>query len=206
MSHLTFDTETSGLWKDTLSWSDHSQPRLVQLGAKLYDVKGRVAGAVELIIKPDGWSIEPGAEAVHGISEYRAGRYGVSEIAALLAFKELAEQAETIVAHNVEFDWKVIAAAIQFAGGKRDWWIKKRTRMLCTMVESANACQLPAKFGGEFKWPSLQEAHTILLPGLPFIESHRAGDDVDACERILQELIRRGDIRPPLPTSGVVAT
>ena len=186
MLHLVFDTETSGLWRDAESVDSPSQPHLVQLAARLY-IDTRAVSQMSVLIQPEGWSIEPAAETVHGISEARCHRYGVPLISALSLFMGLAVTAERIIAHNVHFDRKVIEASVLRAGGNATRWRSLSSRLFCTQQESTDLCRLPGKY--DWKWPSLEEAHRHFYPDVPFTAQHEGLADVAACKRIYDGIV-----------------
>lgn len=184
---LAFDTETTGLVRKDLPNSDPSQPHLIQLAAKLFSPKWEVKGSLKVLIKPDGWSIEPAAAEIHGITEAACARYGVPLGAALLLFKSLADQASEVGAFNLHsFDRNVIGTACYRAGGVGLWWTQAARKMECIMEASAPVCELPGEFGG-FKHPSLTEAH-LRLVGLPYEGRHDAEEDLDAAARVWRAL------------------
>lgn len=187
---LGFDCETSGLPKPSLDPNDPAQPHLVQLGAKLYDRDWKIVGRQTVLIRPEGWEIEPDALAVHGIPTHRCQRYGIRLDSALLTFRDLVEDAARIVAHNAQFDRKVITTAIQRAGGEGLWWAKKAAALFCTMEAATEVCQLPGEYG--LKFPSLEEAIALLLPGQDYPIKHDADADIDAAIAVYRELVRRG--------------
>ena len=167
---LGFDCETSGLAREGLPPDDPSQP---------------------LLIKPEGWSIEPEAERVHGIPTARALRFGVRLGTALLALHDMANAARTIFAHNMQFDRLIVTAALHRAGATGNWWARRAGDMRCTMEEATDYCQLPGQYG-RFRWPSLEEARAILCPTLPpFKSTHDALSDIEAAADVLREIDRR---------------
>jgi len=191
---IVFDTETKGKADFKLPAIHESQPRLVQLGALLLDEELQTVGELNLIIKPVGFQIPPAASAVHGITQEHAEKYGVSEHAALLLFREWCLMSERIVAHNIAFDVLVMGRA---------FFVHQlecpSPEPFCTMKAAAPICKLPG-FRGEYKWPSLQEAHKIII-GSEFEGAHDAMADVRACARIYERLIH-GDrpAKAPLDT------
>lgn len=194
---VAFDTETSGLVRPDIA-SDHaSQPDLVQLGVKLYDAQWRVTGKATFLIRPDGWSIEPEAEAHHGISEARCARHGVPLVAALAALQALCSNARQIIGHHVDFDRRIIRRAIERAGGQGIWWEKRAADFVCTMEASTPILQLPGQYGS-FKFPSLEEAHRHFFPGEDFVTQHDAESDLDATVRIFRELQALGAVPEPM--------
>lgn len=187
---LFFDTETSGLYKETVPFDDPGQPALCQLGVQVFDMRWRRVGSLFTLIRPDGWSIEPDAEKHHGISEARCSRYGIPLVAALLAFKSMVENCRALVAHNAEFDRKVIRAALSRSRADDLWWQRRAPAFFCTMETMTPVCQLPGDYG--FKYPSLEEAHRFCYPAEDYATLHDAEADTDACVRIFKWMEGRG--------------
>lgn len=184
------DTETTGLWRDNLDLYDASQPHLMQLSASLVDSSRRRRASITAIMRPDGWSIEPEAERVHGISERTAHRAGVPVVGPLAVLRGFVSISTVVVAHHFEYDWKVIAAALKRAGSDGEWWRQARDKSFCTMERSAKTVGIPGTFGPE-KYPSLEEAHRFLFPSTAYESRHDAEEDRDAAERIYWALMER---------------
>lgn len=185
--YLFFDTETTGIprrWSapasDLENW-----PRVVQLGWVACDERGAVVAREQLLVRPEGFSIPPDAGRVHGITTERAARDGVALKEALLAFCAAASASSRAVAHNLEFDEKVLAAEFLRAGIPDPL---PRMERLCTMRASTGYCRLPGRRG--YKWPTLDELHRHLFDE-PLEGSHDAGRDALACARCFFELRRR---------------
>lgn len=176
---LGIDFETSGLVRQNLPLDDPSQPKIVEISARLVDGERQVAG-FDCIIRPDGWSIEPEAEKVHGISEAYAYRHGIGLPAALIMLQAMTERARLIVAHNVEFERKMIAAELARLKANGRWWHSRAQDLRCTMMLSAPILKLPGDFG-EYRWPSLEAAMAHFYPEMGWTTAHRSGSDVDAC-------------------------
>lgn len=190
---LIWDVESSGLWRDELPLDDPSQPHLLQLACKLVEsdlVAGQsiCRGRYSAIIKPDGWSIEPQAEAVHGISERLANRVGVPVKAALIAFRTFGILASRAVAHHVNFDRRVMTNTFRRANSEAAWF-GARTEFVCTMERSTDVVGIRGEFGNKF--PTLEEAHRHFHPGLNFTSRHDAEEDLAACEDIYWALVGR---------------
>lgn len=192
---LVFDTESSGLLKAELDPLDPAQPHMVQLGAQLFDAQWRKRAHLTVLIKPSGWEIEPGAEAVHGISTQTCHRYGVELAAALVPFRALVMTASRIVGHHVQFDRRVIGSAIHRAGGDGNWWARAAGKLCCTMETATPVLNLPGEFGAKF--PSLEEAVTGLCPGREFPVKHDADSDIAATLAVYRALLDRGALQPP---------
>lgn len=186
---LVADTETSGLWRDELDPLDPSQPHMVQLGAQLFDLQYRRRGHLNVLIKPEGWEIETEAADVHGITTQSCHRYGISLIAALATFQGMVACSSRIIGHHIEFDRKIIAAAIHRAGGTGVWWARCGSKMFCTMEAATPVLKIQGDFGDKF--PTLEEAVTRLSPETPK-PSHDADTDIGATIAVYRALIDGG--------------
>lgn len=191
MKALIFDTETTDKWDYKASSLAEHQPHLVQLGAVLEDFEsGRTMTSVNALVATDGWVIQPGAGAKHGISKDTADAFGIRHANACFVFRDLVEQADVVVAHNIKFDRDVMTRALQFADVPPIPWEKIRQR--CTMLTATAICKVPALNGrGGFKWPSLEEALRILC-GAVIENAHDAMADVESCRRVHRALVERG--------------
>ena len=186
--NLFFDTETTGVPKnykapasDVKNW-----PRLVQLAWLLTDGGGAEISHGEFIIKPDGFTIPAEAAKIHGITTEIAAKSGVDLKVALDAFVAEIEKASVLIAHNVQFDEKIIGAELIRLGYSNHVEAKPRK---CTMHSSTDYCRLPGPYG--YKWPKLVELHQKLFRE-GFEGEHRALADVRACARCYFELVRLG--------------
>lgn len=185
MAILFFDTETSDL-PDYKSPPGPHQPHVLQLAAVL--AEGASGNGPERVlatlVKPEGWTIDPGAQEKHGISAERAAAEGIAIAQALEQFDELLKKADLVVAHNIKFD-RLLMDSEYLRLTRRPAW----PRAFCTMETCTNILRLPGRYG--FKWPRLDEAYRYFFnaenPG-----AHDALSDVRACQAIFQELHRRG--------------
>lgn len=188
--YLFFDTETTGLprnWKapvtDLNNW-----PRMVQLAFLYFDSNGNKISGGDFIIKPEGFTIPADASRIHGISTERAINEGVPLSSALLSFQDLLKQAETLVAHNISFDEKIVGA--EFLRTRMQNLIPEKKK-ICTMQSSTNFCAIDGPYG--FKWPKLSELHYKLF-NTGFEEAHNASVDINATAKCFWELKRLGKI------------
>ncbi|MCX6546155.1 MAG: 3'-5' exonuclease [Acidobacteria bacterium] len=185
--YLFFDTETTGLPRNYRApASDLSNwPRLVQLAWLLTDDDANAIASAEHIVKPDGFTIPPDASRIHGITTEIAMDRGVDLRSVLAALTPDVEKASTLVAHNMQFDEKILGAEFLRAGYPNHVESRKR---LCTMVGATEYCRLPGPYG--YKWPTLQELYVTLF-NEPFTDAHRALVDVRVCAKCYFELKRR---------------
>lgn len=114
MKALVFDTETSGLpdWRQP-SEAPH-QPHIVELAAKLIDLPtGELLGQMDVIIRPDGWTIPDDVAELHGITTEKALAEGIPEAEAVTMFLALHAQADTRTAFNESFDARIMRIALK---------------------------------------------------------------------------------------------
>jgi DNA polymerase III subunit epsilon len=183
--HLFFDTETTGKAAFHLPANDPSQPYIVQLAAMLTDAKGNSRGEFSTLIKPDGWTITPEAQNVHGISIEDCENFGVPLVIALAMFNHLSKQAKEGIAFNDDFDVKIVDAGFARIQKPSPW---PRLQRFCCMKAMTPICKLSSpNFRGRFKWPSLAEAYRHFWPE-GFDGAHDAMADVRACKRVYFEL------------------
>lgn len=182
--YLFFDTETTGLpknWKAPIS-DLNNWPRLVQFGWILAEGPGEYIDQGNYIIYPENFSIPSESSQVHGITTERAKLEGVELITVLQKFKQAVDKATHLVAHNMNFDEKVIGAELL----RKD--IPSRFHALpklCTMESSTDYCKIPGYYG--YKWPKLTELHFKLF-GEDFENAHDAFADISATERCFWEM------------------
>lgn len=190
MISLVIDTETNGLPPRGARPTDDAVPNLVDLALILAEGAEELA-VVNLLVCPDNWTIPDGM--VHGISQARAERLGVSLRLAVAAFTNLAGLADEIVAHNLEFDWLIMAAAMHRVGATRSLLAQR----VCTADLATPVLNLPptermlAAGFDKPKRPSLAELHRYLF-NEEIVGAHRALPDARAAHRCLVELRWRG--------------
>jgi len=185
-----YDTETTGVpaFKDP-SDAPH-QPHIVQFAGALVDAEtNRTIASIDLIARPDGWEIPAEVAAIHGITNERALAEGVPEALILSVVYGLWMRAQRRIAHNEQFDARIVRIACKRFLGESEAEAWKAGQAECTARMSTPLCAMPptdrmrsAGFGN-YKTPKLSEAHEILL-GEPLQNAHTALADVDACRRL----------------------
>lgn len=181
---LFFDTETTGLFNRNFPLAH--QPHIVQLAALLADECGVERAAINLLITPEGWTIPKEAADVHGITTEMATAYGVPIRSAMHIFAKLVKQARIVIAHNIDFDRTLIGYEAERLSVPFPVFAGKE--MFCTMQATTDICQLPGKFGKNYKWPKLAEAYRHLF-GEELKDAHDAMVDLRACKRVYLHLI-----------------
>lgn len=198
MNILVFDTETTGL-VDFRTPVDHvAQPWPVQIAAILFDEKGKRRAQLEIIVRPE-CAISPEALAVHGITADIAEGAGFKPIVGCNMFFRLLTKADMVVAHNIEFDKRIMLGASMRAGFSSDDFFQGK-QQFCTMAKSKDICKIPptekmiARNNRGFKVPSLDEAYRHFC-GKGFDDAHTAMADAQACAEIFWELVKYDGIR-----------
>lgn len=201
MKTLIIDTETNGKpinyrapISDLENW-----PRVIQIGWQLADMETeQVLMSGSYLVKPDGWVVPKEEFWINnGFSTERNESEGHPMPGVLDLFIEHLNEADIIVAHNLEFDYPIVAAEMLRYGKAAS---KDRQRLkVCTKEVSTHYCKIP--FPGRrdtrswvkqtYKWPTLTELHLKLF-GKDFDGAHDAFNDVTACRLCFFELMRRG--------------
>lgn len=186
--YLFFDTETTGLPKnyqapldDFLNW-----PRIVQIAWMLFDNEGNSWGSHCYIIKPDGFIIPEEAARIHRVTQERAMSEGLELAEVLHKFIEDVKSASYLVAHNIDFDEKIVGSELLRLNLTNHLLEADK---ICTMKSTVDFCRIPSPRGG-YKWPNLTELYTKLF-NTGFPEAHDALVDVEACAKCFFELKRR---------------
>jgi DNA polymerase III epsilon subunit-like protein len=190
-SILVFDTKTTGLPKrvDASVTAVDMRPRLVQLAWVLMDTQGAVLGSASHIIRPDGFEIPADAARIHGITTERALRLGDALPDVLAEFSALVDEADLLVAHDMEPNAKVVSAEFARAGASHHL---DDVPKYCTMKQTAAWCRVSRR-GARWEWPTLEELHMSAV-GKRYRSGHDAASDAMACAACVRALIERGVI------------
>jgi DNA polymerase III epsilon subunit-like protein len=191
-NYLLFDVETNGLPKkryaslhDLDNW-----PRIVQLAWGIYNKQGECIKIKNYIIKPVNFTIDNESFKIHKISNEYALTNGVDIDGVLYEFIDDLNQVEFLIAHNIDFDFKVISSELNRKNLKSNI---TKLKKICTMQSSTNFCKLGQFKYNKYKWPKLQELYFKLFnkekDGL-----HDALVDIETCNECLVKLIDKNII------------
>lgn len=188
---LVFDTETTGLPLFKEPSEDPRQPHIVQLAASLVDEDTRTeVAAIDVIIRPDGWTIPDDVAKVHGITTEIALARGIDEAVALTAFYQLWLQANGgRIAHNQQFDERIVRIGLLRYMGEKHAETWKAGASECTAILATPIMNLPstakmlAAGFNKPKTPNLGEA-VQFFTGRPLVNAHSARADVDGCAAV----------------------
>lgn len=188
--YLFFDTETSGLPKNyNAPISDlDNWPRIVQIAWLEQDKYGNDISTGNYYVTPEGFDISPDSEKIHRISKEKATDLGYPIADVLEVFNSIIKKSTYIIAHNLDFDYKVLSS--EFARIYMNSDIEEKTK-ICTMRETIEFCNLPGSHG--LKFPKLAELYYKLF-AKNFDNAHDAQADIEATAECFWSLKHRGII------------
>lgn len=189
---LFFDTETSGFRKAALGPNDPQQAWIVQLGAIL-STSDQIIAEVNFLIKPEGRSINPGAQKIHGLSTAIADK-GLYEDNVARIFALMLDNADILVCHNYKFDIYLVKDLLERNSMMSEALTLMAKPHYCTMLNSTQLCKLPSRYKGKYKWPKLTELHQFLF-GCEFEGAHDAMADVRATRSCYYKLMDQEEVK-----------
>lgn len=195
---LFYDTETTGLPLFSEPSEDPRQPHIVQLGACLVDIDTfATIASLDVIVKPDGWTVPDDVAAIHGITTEHAMAVGVPARVVFDLMLELWERSAVRIAHNESFDARLVRIALlrhrdndPEAEINARW---KAGRAECTQALSTPILKLPptakmiAAGRRHNKSANLGEAYQHFT-GKPLDGAHSAMVDVRACIEVYRAI------------------
>lgn len=197
MAILFFDTETTGMWQFKNRTLNPKQPNLVQLGALLTDDDGKEIAAFSALVFPEStWTMDPGAQAVHGISMNDMEQYGICLPNVINVFEDMYTAAEKVVAHNIKFDTRVMRKAyheMDIPEEDHPFQEDDPREQICTMLTATPVCGIQKARGGQ-KWPKLEEAMQFFFNEDMNGTAHNAMADTRACARVYFKLKELGHL------------
>ena len=207
MNILIVDTETTGLSKAKMITEKtlHLWPHIVQFSYVIYNKEtNTLLKTVDHIVKvPDSIVISEENSNIHGITDTISKTSGQNIESVLSEFMEDYNNADIVVAHNMEFDFNIIKVELmrqiyddnQTTLQKEQVTQKLNTlktskKLCCTMQESVELCNIKAltRDGKEYvKFPSLSELHKHLFSVVPK-KLHNSLNDVLICLRCFYKM------------------
>lgn len=200
MSLIIFwDTETTGLPDFKAPSESEHQPHLVQVAALLTDSIGKVVSSIDLTVAADGWEIPVETSELHGVTTARSREVGVPESVAVQTFLAMWRRASKRVAHNEQFDARIMRIALmryatpevadEFKAGTAEC----TARMSTPIVNLPPSDKMKAKGMTFPKTPNLAEAYRHFF-GADFANAHTALADVQACAAVYWAIKDRDDV------------
>lgn len=208
---LFIDCESSGLIREDLPLNDAGQPWPMQVGAMLCNEAGVALNHFSLLIKAEGRTAKENAVKVHGISAWVTAQIGVPEprVLGLLGdlLKTIPKTSMKVVSYG-NFDHRLISSAMaRFAESQnrpgsfhRLWEGRPGTEFIDLQKPwCQQLCKIKTDFeSNEFKWPTLDEAASIILGRAPREGHHDAFGDLLLLKDLYFEIQRRGLFGRPL--------
>lgn len=189
---LFYDFETSGLPLFSEPSEHPDQPHIVQVGAQLVNMDTRVVvQSLDVIVRPNGWSIPEDVSAIHGITTEMACDMGVPEdiaVEMLLALWK-PDAPRLRIGHNQQFDARIMRIGLMRFLGEQMADIWKAGEAQCTQILATPILKLPptakmkAAGRGHHKSANLREAYEYFT-GKPLSGAHNAMVDVDGCKTV----------------------
>lgn len=194
--YCILDTETSGLFDFSRPADAEGQPRLASIAMLLADDHLNLIASSSYLIRPDGWEMSAEAESVNGLSQALLNEHGVRIRPLLASYEHLLCEGYTIVAHNAQFDTKVMRGEMRRAGMID---LYDQTPTICTMKILTDVCRIPSRNGRGYKWPRLSEAISFCLQR-DHVNAHGALPDAMGCLDLLRWIKAQG--YPMIPSIG----
>ena len=195
MKVLIFDTETTGLpidYKGSIYDSDN-WPYIVQLSYILFDcTQNKIIKNVDDIIKVQ--NIPASSTEIHQITQEISDTKGISIKEALNRFNKVAKQATRLIAHNIQFDKKLII--VESIRNKIASVFVNKPSLYCTMKTTVELCKIEKEWADGtkyFKYPTLSELHHHLFSIFPK-GTHNAQNDILICLRCYYYLEYKTDL------------
>lgn len=180
MTLCIFDLETTGLPKRDKSLTDVSQPHIMQLGAIMVTKNWEEVASMQVLIKPEGWSSQAGATAVHNISMRQCELYGIRLKAALAMFMDMVRSSTEIIAYALPFDETLIDIELARLNAAPQEWKRGGLVRTCAMQQAAARWNN----GKSMKLTAAYERAT----GRAFDQLHRGLSDARAALEIMRAL------------------
>ena len=178
VKHLVFDTETTGLIRNTLVMLD-KQPEIFEFFGVSVDMDTLELGEELHVFAKPSKKMDEGAKKATGKDEsFFVDFKPFSESAQRI--KECIENHDAVVAHNLMYDFNVMKFEFKRLGMEIKW-----PRLICTIekTEHVKGYRL-----------SNTDLYKHLFPGEDFDGKHEARNDVLALARSYVELVKRGII------------
>ena len=192
MKVICIDTETTGLPKkrNASITDDANWPYAVQISWMILD-DDKIVKTSDFIINING-SIPEESTAIHGITNEIMNEKGVSIHGVLEELCNDCKEVQLMVAHNLEFDKKIIMVELYRNGFYQEYNDLRYSKFIevCTMKAGKDLCKIEKKdrFGNMYyKWPQLSELYEKLFETTPK-NLHNSLVDMCACLRCFYKM------------------
>lgn len=185
--NLFLDIETTGLPAKFMNWETHYDqfPHIVTIAWKVNGGKPKY-----FIVNQEGRKIPPEATKIHGIST-KMGNDPDKTHPASFVLKELLMDSKSkgianVIGHNIYFDVSMVKSSILkvFGPGSEEAEFANEVFHKDKRIDTMRSTQKYFK-----KWPTLSELYKHLFNAE--FKAHSAEDDMLACERCYNELVKK---------------
>ena len=173
MKFIFFDFETDGI-------GDFRKQKAIQLAWYFHDYNSKKQARVKSFYFDNVTKINTDFHKDLTVSKIR--KISTNSKLILQSFledvKEVMISGGMIVAHNIEFDFKILVNECTREKIFCDWdtiW----KFCFCTMKSTKDLCNIPRSHGGGNKYPRLEELYTYLYKEPPNVKLHEASNDVE---------------------------
>jgi exodeoxyribonuclease X len=179
MRLVVLDTETSG---------DGPDDQVVEAATETLDERGALLGRRSSLFRPTV-PVQPEARAAHHLADEE-----LAEAPALGALAEIVaewDEEDVLVAHNVEFDVRMMAQSLR-SSDRADWaeWLVG-ARRVCTMRCAKHLWPAAPRFGLQVLRYWLELAPEF-PPGMS--SPHRASYDTAVCSALLRRMLEENSV------------
>ncbi len=165
MGFMIFDTETNGLpiikhygfFPLYTDLSKYENARVVQVSFIITDNYYNKLEESDTIIKRDKFAIKN--HEFHGITEERSDLEGISFIEFAKQFKNSLSFVDTLVAHNIDFDFNVLCSEFYRYGLFDVLEVFESKKRICTMKKYKSVVGATFKNSKDIKDPNLKELY-----------------------------------------------
>lgn len=131
MSTIVFRTDTTDYF------GKGKEPRMMRLEAVVFSASGKRMGKMDVLIRPDGWVPNAGANATHGITARQCELFGVRPKIALAMFMDLFRTASEIASWPMKFHKAIIDVELRRAGASPPEWSLPGLKRTCISTETS---------------------------------------------------------------------
>lgn len=185
MKYLIIDTETSGLFDFSKRADEEGQPRLAHLAMIRASEDLSETETVDVLVKPDGWTMSDEVAKIHGLTTEYLTEHGVPISEAIDAYAKAIDEGLIVVTFNAQYDTKIMRGEMRRAEVDDRF---EKTPNICVMRALVDVCKIPKKTGKGFKFPKLSEAMAHF--DLANEKEHSATGDAKACLDLMRELVK----------------
>jgi len=191
MKYLVFDAspiskpkDYKAPFTDTFSW-----PRMIHLSWIMLNDDLKPIHDFDCVVNPEGFAITDQIAKYARLDKEEIEKKGEDLEDILKQFTKSAEEADYIIAHNMNANECIVAAEYMRKNMHPPIFTKER---ICLMQEATWFCKIPSK-GGGYKWPTLNELYSILFHQR-YTPANNARADVIAAARSFIMLKKKGEL------------